>query len=156
MKKKGQGNTNEFYPKVWDPVEGKVKEANILDSHIMIATDLKVDKGMFGYYVVVAKKKELAHKELSQEEIRKTEEIFELLSEDYEAEVDSAEFYRPYILLKIILAPFVAPLDFLTEIKEEFEESNLPFYYGFLVTLKKPKPSEIRKYIKNLWSRNLN
>jgi|GEM_PF-4261951 hypothetical protein len=132
-------------PKVWDPDEGRVMNAEeLLDRKgAMVMSDRGSVRGKFRYFVVLGID---TAKPFSKETFRKALECDGFFKQA--VEVERSEFKDTHIVLTILIAPMLAPLDYISDLLGRSKRADIALYRGFFIAnSKKPSARDIAHYL---------
>lgn len=131
-------------PKMWDPEEGRVMSAEemLASKGAMVMSDKGSIRGKFRYFVVLGIDQS---KSFSQEAFKKA------LAQDFfkqAVEVERTDFMGAYIMLTLLIAPLLAPLDYISDLLGKCRREGFFLYRGFFIANgKKPSARDIAHYL---------
>lgn len=133
-------------PKMWDPVEGKVMSAEemLQQKGAMVMSEKGSVRGKFRYFVVLG----IPHGQAFSKEA-----FGDILKDDFfktAVEVERNEITETHIILTLLIAPMLAPLDYVSDILGACKQKSIPLYNGFFIANgKKPSLREIQSYLRD-------
>lgn len=133
-------------PKIWDPDEGKVVSAEemLASKGAMVMNDKGSVRGKFRYFVVLGIEKAAGFNEQALREALKNDVC------KTAAEVERCDISTAYILLTLLIAPLLAPLDYISDLLGRCKRAGLSLYRGFFIANgTKPSAREIAAYLKD-------
>ncbi len=131
-------------PKVWDPDEGRVMSAEeLLDRKgAMVMSDQGSVRGKFRYFVVLG---------IDQSKPFSKDVFGKALKDDHfkeAVEAERIEVKNTHILLTLLIAPMLAPLDYISDLLGRCKRADIALYRGFFIANgKKPSARDIRHYL---------
>lgn len=131
-------------PKMWDPEEGRVMSAEemLASKGAMVMSDKGSIRGKFRYFVVLG---------IDQTNPFSKELFKKVLAEDFfkqAVEVECADTKDAYIMLTLLIAPTLAPLDYISDLLGRCKREGLFLYRGFFIANgRKPTARDIFHYL---------
>ena len=131
-------------PKVWDPEEGRVMSADemLASKGAMVMSDKGSVRGKFRYFVVFG---------IDQSKSFSKEAFKKMLANGFfkqAVEVERADIAESHIILTLLIAPMLAPLDCISDILGRCMRAGLPLYRGFFIANgRKPSARDIAHYL---------
>lgn len=131
-------------PKMWDSEEGRVMSAEemLASKGAMVMSDKGSIRGKFRYFVALGIDQS---KPFSKEAFKKA------IALDFfkqAVEVERADITGAYIMLTLLIAPMLAPLDYISDLLGRCKREELSLYRGFFIANgTKPSARDIAHYL---------
>lgn len=133
-------------PKMWDPIEGKVMSAKemLASKGAMVMSEKGSVRGKFRYFVVLG---------IDRSRPFSKEAFTKILGDDFfkqAVEVERCQIVNTHIRLTLLIAPMLAPLDYISDLLSGCKQEKLPVYKGFLITNgAAPTARDVKHYLED-------